>query len=177
MQISKGPTSSSLFLLTVMLHLASSLWTSLMKMLKNARKRPRRSSKRATGAGQSFSVRITSRLGWRFAHSYGKVTTYRILARRVFGWFTVWDVVTCFLGLTIYPSHTQVNSFRPPMRMTASANGVRGLHSQRQTRGLRYEHVRRLPTSEFAMRKFSELSKDPGSASRLSEPQFSELKK
>ena len=30
--------------------------------------------------------------------------------------------------------------------------------------------------SEFAKRKFSELSKDPGSASRLSEPQFSELK-
>ena len=37
MQISKGPTSSSLFLLTVMLHLANSLWTSLMKKLKFGR--------------------------------------------------------------------------------------------------------------------------------------------
>ena len=151
MQISKGPTSSSLFLRTVMLHLANSRWTSLMKKLKYGRNCPERSSKRATGAGQNFSVRITSKLDRRFAHSYGKVTTYRILARRLFGWFTVWDVVTCFLGLIIYPSHTQVNSFRPPMRMTACANGVRRLHSPRQTRSSQVRTLRRLPTSEFTL--------------------------
>ena len=51
------------------------------------------------------------------------------------------------------------------MRTTAYASGVRGLHRRRQTRGLQVLTLRRLPTSEFAKRKFSELSKDPGSAS------------
>ena len=176
MQISKGPTSSSLFLLTVMLHLANSRWTSLTKKLKIERKCPKRSSKRATGADQRFSVRITGRLGWRFDHSYEKVITYRIPARRVFGWFTAWDAAICFLELTICPLHTQVNSFRLPMRMTVCANGVRGLHSRRQTRGPQVRTLRLLPTSEITLRKFGELSKDPGSASRLSEPQFGELK-
>ena len=62
------------------------------------------------------------------------------------------------------------------MRMTAFANGVRGLHSRRQTRGPQVRTLRLLPTSEITLRKFGELSKDPGSASRLSEPQFGELK-
>ena len=176
MRISKGQTLSSLLLLTVMLHLANSLWTSLTKKLKYGRKCPKKSSKRATRAGQSFSVRITSKLDWRFAHSYGKVTTYHILGKRASGLYTVWDIVTCFLGLTIYPSHTQVNSFLPPMRTTAYASGVRRLHRRRQTRGLQVLTLRRLPMSEFAKRKFSELSRDPGPASRLNEPQFSELK-
>ena len=147
-----------------------------MKKQKDGRNYPKRSSKRATGDGQSFSVRITNKLDWRFVHSCKVDTTYHILARRVSGLFTVWDVVTCFLGLIICPLFTQANSFRPPMRMTACASGVRGLHSRRQTRGPQVLTLRRLPTSEFAKRKFSELSKDPGSASRLSEPQFSELK-
>ena len=131
MQISKGPTSSSLFLLTVMLHLASSRWTYLMKKLKYGRNCPKRNSKRATGAGQNFSVRITNKLDRTFAHSYREVTTYRILAKRLFGWFTAWDVVICFLGLIIYPLHTQVNSFRLPILMTACAN----LHSRRADPG------------------------------------------
>ena len=103
-------------------------------------------------------------------------TIFRILARRLFEWLAVWDVATCSLGLIIYPSHAQACSFRPPMSMTACASGVRGLHRRRQTRGPQVLTLRRLPMSEFAKRKFRELSKDPGSASRLSEPQFSELK-
>ena len=122
-----------------------------MKKLKYGRNCPKRSSKQATGAGQNFSVQITSKLDRRFAHSYRKVTTFRILARRLFEWFTVWDVVPCFLGLIIYPSRTQVYSFRPPMRMTACASGVRGVHRRRQTRGPQVRTLRRLPTSEFIL--------------------------
>ena len=175
MQIFKGLTLWSLFLLTVTLHLASSRWISLMKKLKYKRNCPKRSSKRATGAGQNFSVRITSRLGWRFVHSCKVDTTFHILTRRVSGSYTVWDVVTCFLGWITCPSFTQANSFRPPMRTIACASGVRGLHSRRQTRGPQARTLRPLPTSDTS-RKFGELSKDPGSASRLGEPQFSELK-
>ena len=70
----------------------------------DGRNYPRRSSKRATGDGQSFSVRITNKHDWRFVHSCKVDTTYHILARRVSGLYTVWDVVTCFLGLIICPS-------------------------------------------------------------------------
>ena len=149
MRISRGPTSPSLFLLIVMLHLSSSLWTPLMKMLKIERSYPRKSSKRATGDGQSVSVRTTSRLGRRFVHSCKVDTTFRILARRVFGSYTVWDAVTCFLGWITCPSFMQANSFRPPMRMTVYASGVRRLRSQRQTRGPQVRTLRLLPTSEL----------------------------
>ena len=151
MRISRGPTLSSLLLLTVMLPLVSSLWTFWIKMLKTARSYPKRSSKLATGDGQSVSVRITSKHGWRSVHSCKVDTTYHTLARRASGLYTVWDAVTCFLGWIIYPSHTQANSFRPPMRTTAYASGARRLRSQRQTRGHQVRTLRRLPTSEFIL--------------------------
>ena len=176
MQISKGPTSSSLFLLTVMLHLASSRWTYLMKKLKYGRNCPKRNSKLETEVDPNFSVRIINKHDWRFVHSCKVDITYHILAKRASGLYTVWDVVTCCLGWIICHSFTQATSFRPPMRMTAYASGVRTPHRRRQTRGLQVLTLRRLPMSDFAKRKFSELSKDPGSASRLNEPQFSELK-
>ena len=165
MQISKGPTLSSLLLLSVMLPQLSSLWTSWMKMLRNARSYPRRSSKLATGVVQSVSVWITNKHDQRFVHSCKVDITYHILAKRASELYTVWVAVICCLEWIIYPSHTQVNSSRPPMRMTVYASGVRRLRSQRQTRGPQVRTLRRLPMSEFAMWKFSELSKDPGSAS------------
>ena len=120
-----------------------------MKTLRNARSYPRKSSKLATGDGQSVSVRITSKHGWRSVHSCKVDTTYHILAKRASGSYTAWDVVTCFLGWITCPSFTQVNSFRPPMRTIAYASGVRGRHSRRQTRGHQVRTHRPLPTSEL----------------------------
>ena len=126
-------------------------WTILTKRLKHRRNYQKKSSKLETEADPNFSDQTTSKLVRKSAHSYRKDTTYRTLERRLFEWFTVWDVATCCLGLIIYHSHTQACSFRPPISTTVCANGVRGLRSQRQIRGPQVRTLRRLPTSEFTL--------------------------
>ena len=89
---------------------------------KNCRKR---SSKLVTEVDPNYSVRITSKLVRRFAHSCRKGTIFLTLARRLFELCTAWDVATCCLELIIYLFHTQAYNFRLTMSMTLCASGVR----------------------------------------------------
>ena len=129
-----------------------SLDVSLMKKLKGGRK----SSKEKQQAGNRGRSELLGSDHKQARLQISLTVTGGLLhiafwQEELFGWFTVWDAATCFLGLIIYPLHTQVNSFRPPMRMTACANGVPGLHSQRQTRGPQVRTLRLLLTSEFTL--------------------------
>ena len=137
----------------------------------------KKNSNQATEIDPSFLDRITNKLVQNSGQSCRKAITYHIQARRLYEWYTVWAAVICCLESITCLSQTLVCSSRLLMSLTQYASGVRKLKNQRRIQGLREPTLRHLRTSEFLSWEFSELSTLLSKRPRLSEPQFSELKR